>query len=77
MTSHPKPAPSPRALVTGGSGYFGELVVRALLARNYRVRVLDLVDVPDRPSQVEFVRGDIRDARLVTEVRGILVENTL
>jgi len=67
VSSHPKPAPSPRALVTGGSGYFGELVVRALLARNYRVRVLDLVDVPDRPSQVEFVRGDIRDARLVTD----------
>src|SRR5262245_53351050 len=52
-------------LVTGGSGYFGETVVRRLLERGDRVRVLDLVDNEDRPSQVEFVRGDVRDPEVV------------
>jgi nucleoside-diphosphate-sugar epimerase len=49
------------ALVTGGSGYFGCTVVGALRARGWRVRVLDLVDVEDRPHDVELVLGDIRD----------------
>src|SRR5688572_2553942 len=48
-------------LVTGGSGYFGEVVVRRLLERGDRVRVFDLVDNEDRPKDVEFVRGDVRD----------------
>jgi nucleoside-diphosphate-sugar epimerase len=52
-------------LVTGGSGYLGETVVRRLRARGDRVRVLDLVDNGDRPGDVEFVRGDVRDAGTV------------
>jgi nucleoside-diphosphate-sugar epimerase len=52
-------------LVTGGSGYLGETVVRKLCARGDRVRVLDLVDNEDRPDDVDFVRGDIRDAGAV------------
>lgn len=54
-----------RALVTGGSGYFGEVVVAALRARGYEVRVFDLVDVEDRPADVRFDCGDIRDAAAV------------
>jgi nucleoside-diphosphate-sugar epimerase len=50
-----------RALITGGSGYFGCLLRDRLLASGQTVRVFDLVDVDDRPSTVEFVRGDIRD----------------
>ena len=50
-----------RALVTGGSGYFGALLVEHLLTAGYQVRVLDLVDAADRPADVELVRGDIRD----------------
>jgi dihydroflavonol-4-reductase len=49
-------------LVTGGSGFVGAAVVRALLARGYGVRLL-LRD-PDRagtPRQAEKVRGDITD----------------
>ena len=53
------------ALVTGGSGYFGSLLVEHLLAAGYHVRVLDLVDAADRPADVELVRGDIRDATAV------------
>lgn len=55
----------PRALVTGGSGYFGEILVRRLLERGWDVGVFDLVDVPDRPREVGFVRGDIRDPRAI------------
>lgn len=51
----------PRALVTGGSGYFGCLLVEQLVLRGYEVSVFDLVDVEDRPSAVGYVRGDIRD----------------
>jgi nucleoside-diphosphate-sugar epimerase len=49
------------ALVTGGSGYFGSVVVRHLRARGDRVRVFDLIDAPDRPTDVELVQGDIRN----------------
>ena len=49
------------SLVTGGSGYFGSLLVAALVERGDRVRVLDLSDADDRPPQVELVLGDIRD----------------
>jgi nucleoside-diphosphate-sugar epimerase len=52
-------------LVTGGSGYFGSLLVQELLGRGDRVRVFDLNDADDRPEGVEFVRGDIRDAGAV------------
>jgi len=48
-------------LVTGGSGYFGSLLVGRLKAEGRRVRVLDAVDAPDRPPGVEFLRGDVRD----------------
>jgi len=52
-------------LVTGGSGYFGSLLVRQLRARGRRVRIFDLHDADDRPAEVEFVAGDIRDAAAV------------
>jgi nucleoside-diphosphate-sugar epimerase len=54
-----------RALVTGGSGYFGCLLVAELRRRGYAVTVFDLVDVPDRPPDVGFIQGDIRDAAAV------------
>ena len=52
-------------LVTGGSGYLGETVVKKLSARGDGVRVFDLVDNEDRPRDVDFHRGDIRDAGAV------------
>ncbi|HEX7927754.1 MAG TPA: NAD-dependent epimerase/dehydratase family protein, partial [bacterium] len=48
-------------LVTGGSGYFGSLLVQKLRERGLPVRIFDLVDADDRPSDVEFVQGDILD----------------
>ncbi len=53
------------SLVTGGSGYFGSLLVQRLAAAGHRVRVLDINDADDRPASVELVRGDIRDADAV------------
>jgi nucleoside-diphosphate-sugar epimerase len=50
-----------KVLVTGGSGYFGEVVVKHLLERGDEVRVFDLVDNPDRRAEVELCRGDVRD----------------
>ncbi len=57
-----------RALVTGASGFIGGAVARALLARGVEVRALlrngATSNVP-RPSAVEAVFGDLRDARSV------------
>lgn len=63
-----------QVLVTGGSGYLGELTTRAAAERGDRVRVLDLVENQDRPGHVEFVRADIRDLRAVERaVQGVEV----
>jgi nucleoside-diphosphate-sugar epimerase len=53
------------ALITGGSGYFGGVLRSQLLQRGARVRVFDRVDADDRPAQVEFIQGDIRDGAAV------------
>ena len=52
-------------LVTGGSGYFGSLLVDRLGAAGHRVRVFDLNDATDRRDDVEFIAGDIRDRSAV------------
>ncbi|HUK42065.1 MAG TPA: NAD-dependent epimerase/dehydratase family protein [Candidatus Acidoferrales bacterium] len=54
-----------RSLVTGGAGYFGELLTRKLLQRGDSVRVLDLNPPLDADPAVEVVQADIRDARAV------------
>jgi nucleoside-diphosphate-sugar epimerase len=53
------------ALVTGGSGYFGSVLLKKLLERGYICRVFDLNDADDRPESVEFIKGDIRDYQAV------------
>jgi nucleoside-diphosphate-sugar epimerase len=53
------------ALVTGGSGYFGSLLVGALCRHGYRVSVFDLCDAEDRPPEVTLWQGDVRDAAVV------------
>jgi nucleoside-diphosphate-sugar epimerase len=50
-----------KALVTGGSGYFGSLLVRRLCDQGVECTVFDLNDADDRHADVHFVRGDIRD----------------
>lgn len=51
-------------LVTGGSGYFGTVLVDQAVARGDRVRVLDR-NPPEARDGVEFVPGDIRDRSVV------------
>jgi len=50
------------ALVTGGNGYFGSLLVQHLLDRGDTVRVLDLDPSGRQPAGVEVIVADIRDA---------------
>jgi len=54
-------------LVTGGSGYFGSLLVARLLAKGERVRIFDILDAADRPAEVEFIEGDVRDKAAVSK----------
>ncbi len=50
-----------RSLVTGGSGYFGDLLTRRLLERDYFVRILDVNLPADTYPGTEVVQADIRD----------------
>jgi len=52
-------------LVTGGSGYFGNLLRDRLYEKGETIRVFDLIDVDDRPADVEFFQGDIRDLSVI------------
>ncbi|MBU1910324.1 MAG: SDR family oxidoreductase [Verrucomicrobia bacterium] len=65
-------------LVTGGSGFIGSNLVRALLGQGRRVRVLDNLstgrreNLQDIESRIEFILGDLRDADTVRQaVRGV------
>ncbi len=57
-----------RALVTGGAGFIGGHLVRALLERGMSVRVLDDLSMGRRdnvPAAAEFVQGSVLDSDLV------------
>jgi nucleoside-diphosphate-sugar epimerase len=61
-------------LVTGGSGYFGFALVRALAAAGHQVRILDLLPAPEVIPGVEVVQGDVCDPAVCAAVmRGIEV----
>jgi nucleoside-diphosphate-sugar epimerase len=67
-----------RALVTGGAGFIGSNLVRALLARGDEVRVLDNFSTGYRRNletlDVELVEGDLRSyERVATAVNGVEV----
>jgi nucleoside-diphosphate-sugar epimerase len=60
------PQPGQRVLVAGGAGYIGCVLVPRLLARGYRVRVLDRLYFGEEAlagfrDEIELVVGDVRD----------------
>jgi len=68
-------------LITGGAGFIGQHLARALLERGYRVRVLDSlveqvhgtgVEAPGMHPEVEFICGDVRaEAARARALRGV------
>src|SRR3989338_9045048 len=68
-----------RVLVTGGAGYVGSVLIPKLLAKGYKVKVVDLYiygedvldSVKDNPN-LKQIKGDIRDVKLLErELKGI------
>lgn len=63
----------PQALITGGAGFIGGHLSERLLRDGWKVRVFDdlstgsLENLAGIESEIELVRGDIRDARLLDE----------
>jgi nucleoside-diphosphate-sugar epimerase len=49
------------AVVTGGSGYFGSLLIEKLLERDYAVVNFDLNAPEETQGKVKFIQGDIRN----------------
>ncbi len=59
-------------LVTGGSGFLGNLICRRLLERGEEVVNLDIWADPHRPKDVEFINCDILDRDGVAKaMRGV------
>ena len=58
-----------KALITGGSGYFGTLLVDRLLSNGWDCKVFD-INMYMGNKKVEFCQGDIRDVDLILKVCG-------
>ena len=63
-------------LVTGGAGFIGSSIARALIARGDGVRIVDNFstgkreNIADLAEHIELLEGDIRDDRLMSRAMG-------
>jgi nucleoside-diphosphate-sugar epimerase len=48
-------------LVTGGSGFLGNLIARRLIERGEDVTILDIWEDANRPEEIKYIECDIRD----------------
>ncbi len=60
-----RPVSAAKTLVTGGAGFFGEVLVRRLVHHGQTIRNFDLNSLSTSDARVENVLGDIRDARSI------------
>jgi dihydroflavonol-4-reductase len=63
-----------RVLVTGGSGFIGQHLVSALVARGRQVRVLDLRRPTRAHPEVQYVEGSVLDPDLVNDTLNCVEE---
>ncbi|MDB1122423.1 NAD-dependent epimerase/dehydratase family protein [Vibrio algarum] len=56
-----------KVLVTGGSGYFGSLLIEKLKEKGFDCAIFDINDTEDRTNDVTFFQGDIRDYESISE----------
>lgn len=54
-----------RHLVTGGSGFLGNLIAIHLIARGEEVRILDIWEDHARPQKAEFIQASVLDREAV------------
>jgi UDP-glucose 4-epimerase len=57
-----------RVLITGGSGFFGGVLKRRLLAEGYACTNIDLVADSDTDPHLTSIQGDIRDKALLQQI---------
>ncbi len=59
-------------LITGGSGFLGNLIARRLLKQGEEVKILDLWEDPSRPEEIEYIQADICDReRVAMAMKGV------
>lgn len=59
-------------LITGGSGFLGNLIARRLLEKGEDVRVLDIWKDNTQPKEIEFINADVRDELMLNKaMKGI------
>ncbi len=57
-----------RALVTGGSGFLGREIIKALVSKEYKVIAFDCAEPEEKLKTVDYIKGDVRNKELLKQV---------